>query len=259
MTGVGTQIDGRVILQDVNWTIDPGQNWIVLGPNGGGKSTLIAIAGLRRHPTWGRIKVLGAELGKVDIRPLRSHISTSSANFAMSLRPALSLVDVVRCGSSGALEPWWHDAQVGEQDRAKELLSSVGLAGFADQTFGTLSSGERQRCLLARALMPDPRLLLLDEPNAGLDLAGREQLITTLDSLAAQSVQAAQPAHRATVLVTHHVEDIPASATHLLALAGGQVVTAGVVEETLTAELLSELFALPVQLNRVEGRWTARV
>ncbi len=253
MSGVGTQIDGRVILQDVDWTIEPGQNWVVLGPNGGGKSTLIAIAGLRRHPTWGRIKVLGAELGKVDLRPLRSQISTSSAGFAMSLRPALSLVDVVRCGSSGALEPWWHDAQVGEEDHAEELLSSVGLDGFADHTFGTLSSGERQRCLLARALMPNPRLLLLDEPNAGLDLAGREQLIATLDELAAVSGQ------RATVLVTHHVEDIPTSATHLLALASGMVVRTGPIEETLTSELLSHLFALPVRLDRDEGRWTARV
>ncbi len=203
--------------------------------------------------------MLGSELGKVDIRPLRSRISTSSANFATSLRPALSLVDVVRCGTSGALEPWWHSPQDGEQDRARELLSSVGLDGFSEHTFGTLSSGERQRCLLARALMPDPQLLLLDEPNAGLDLAGREQLISTLDSLARQSLQTAQSAHRATVLVTHHVEDIPASATHLLALAGGKVVTTGEIEKTLTGDLLSELFALPVRLDRTEGRWMARV
>ncbi len=263
LVGVASLIGGQVILQDINWQIAPGENWVVIGPNGGGKSTLIAIAGLRRHPSAGQVTVLGHRLGYVDIRPLRSKISTSSAIFATSLRPALSVLDVVKCGMSGVLEPWWYDEAPGDHKRALNLLDSVGLQGHGDQSFGTLSSGEKQRCLLARALMPDPDLLLLDEPNAGLDLAGREQLIASLDQLANTTTSVADTqgtgTQRATVLVTHHVEDIPRSASHLLAIAKGRIMEAGPIEETLSAGLLSDLFELPVRLSREDQRWSARL
>ncbi len=249
---IHTLIDGRRILDAITWSIRADEQWVVLGPNGGGKSTLLAIAGLRRHPSGGRVTVLGHELGRSDIRPLRARISTSSAGFARSLRPAINALDVVRCGASGALETWWHQEQPGETDRARSLLEVVGLGELGSRSFGTLSSGEQQRCLLARALMPDPSLLLLDEPNAGLDLAGREQLIASLEGLAADK------SAPATVLVTHHVEDIPRSTTHLLALRHGRILSSGPIEELLSAELLSELFGLGVELSRAGQRWQAR-
>ncbi len=251
MNDVSVRRAGNDILRNVSLTVSPGERWVVLGPNGGGKSTLLAIAGLDMHPSSGRVTLLGAELGRTDIRPLRGSVGVSSAYLADRLRAELSAAAIVYCGRFGALEPWWHTYSDTDRTRASDLLGLVGLPNAGERMLATLSSGERQRVMLARALFNDPALLLLDEPNAGLDPGAREALIEVQNDLAHR-----QP-DRATMLVTHHVEDIPASATHLLALAKGTVVTAGPIETLLTGALVSELFNVSYKLRRHDGRWFA--
>lgn len=266
LTDVGVTIDGNQILANVNLTVKSGERWVVLGPNGGGKSTLMRLAGLALHPTVGTVEFLGNMLGRCDVRPLRARIGTCSASLVDSLRPGLSARDVVKCAVFGALEPWWHTYSDDHHDRADALLADVGLAGFGHRRFGSLSSGEKQRTILARGLMPDPDLLLLDEPMAGLDLGGRENLIAALELMANRS----DGDGPATLLVTHHVEDIPPSFTNFLAIgstarnnvdgrgpAGFGVVATGPIGQTLTPGLIEELFGVPVQLTRNDGRWQA--
>ncbi len=252
MAGVSFARDGKAILSDVTWSVAAGEHWIVLGPNGCGKSTLMRMAGLATHPSEGEITILGSRLGRIDIRPLRALIGTASAALADQLRLDLTANDVVVCGLNGALEPWWHTYTGAQREQADELLADLGLTGFGTRRFGSLSSGERQRVLLARALVSSPALLLFDEPNAGLDLGGREDLIESLDALAAADPELA------TVLVTHHVEDIPSSATHLLALREGKVVAQGPLASSLSNELLMTLFERSIDLTRHDGRWSAR-
>lgn len=251
LTDVSVITDGRKILGPVSLTIRPGDHWVVLGPNGSGKSTLMAVASLGRHPSAGRVDVLGHELGRVDLRSLRARIGVSSAALADQLRGRLTAGEVVMCGRYAALEPWWHTYDRADVERAAALLAQVGLPDHDDRTLATLSSGERQRTLLARTLMAEPDVVLLDEPTAGLDLGGREALVTALDVIASDGGPA-------TVFVTHHVEDIPPSTTHLLALAGGRALAAGPVDEVLSADLLGEMFGLEIELGRRDGRWSAR-
>lgn len=243
--------DGRRILGPISWRIEVGEHWVVLGPNGSGKSTLMGVASLGRHPSTGRVHLLGHELGRVDLRSLRSRVGVSSASLVDQLRGRLTAAEVVMCGLHAALEPWWHQYDEADADRAGRLLSQLGLDGYDERTLATLSSGERQRTLLARTLMAEPEIVVLDEPTAGLDLGGREGLVTALDAIAASDGPA-------TVFVTHHVEDIPPSTTHLLALADGRTVASGAVDEVLSAELLGQLFGIPVDLDRRHGRWSAR-
>jgi iron complex transport system ATP-binding protein len=252
LRGVSRVIDGTTILPTVDWCVDAGERWVVLGPNGAGKSTLLRIASLWLHPTTGVVRVLGHELGRVDVRELRTRVGFASAAMADLLRPALTARDVVKTARFGALEPWWHEYTPEDAARADALLARVGCAALAGHTFGTLSSGERQRVLLARSLMTDPGLVLLDEPTAALDLAGREQLVATLAALAAD------PATPPLVLVTHHVEEIPPGFTHALLLGRDGVHAAGPIDEVLDDAALSTLFGLPVRLSREDGRWTAR-
>ncbi|MEL7157957.1 MAG: ATP-binding cassette domain-containing protein [Actinomycetota bacterium] len=249
---VGVTIDGRVVLSGVSWRVEAAQHWVVLGPNGGGKSTLLRVAGLALHPSVGSVRILGQELGRVDIRPLKARLGVSSASLVDQLRGRLTAEEVVRCGRFAALEPWWHQYEAADTARAEDLLAQVGLKNYGERTFATLSSGERQRVLLARALMPQPALVLLDEPTAGLDFGGREELVGALQGLAGD------PAAPPSVLVTHRVEDIPATSTHLLAVREGRILAAGPIEGTLTGELLSALFGLPVEVDRQHGRWSAR-
>ncbi len=250
LQGIAVVLDGRKVLGPMSWRVDRGQHWVVLGPNGGGKSTLLRVATLALHPTDGTVKVLGHELGRVDIRQLRSRVGVSSASLVDQLRGSLTAEEVVRCGLHAALEPWWHVYSQADSERADALLEQVGLNGYRQRVFGTLSSGERQRVLLARTLMADPEVLVLDEPTAGLDLGGREALVAALDTVANDDGPA-------TVFVTHHVEDIPSSTTHLLAVADGLPMAAGPITEVLSAELLSSMFELPVTLDRRNGRWSA--
>jgi iron complex transport system ATP-binding protein len=242
----------RTILDDVDWTVSAGERWVVLGRNGSGKTTLIRLASLYLHPSSGTVRVLGQTLGRTDVRRLRIRIGLASPSLADQLRRELTPVEIVMTAKNAALEPWWHSYDDDDRQRARDQLAALGCAALADQSFGLLSSGERQRVLLARTLMTQPGLLLLDEPTAGLDLGGREELVATLGSLAAD------PSTPPTVLVTHHVEEIPDGFTHALLVADGRLVGRGPLDEVLTADALSACFGLPLTLDRLDGRWTAR-
>jgi iron complex transport system ATP-binding protein len=242
---------GRHLLHDIDWTVAAGQRWVVLGRNGSGKSTLVRIASLYLHPSTGTVDVLGERLGRTDVRRLRTRLGLASAGMGDMLRPDLAAYEVVMTAKNAALEPWWHTYDDADRSRARRCLADVGIDGFADREFGSLSSGERQRVLLARTLMNDPGLLLLDEPTAGLDLAGRETLVAGLAEIARQ------PSGPAVVLVTHHVEEIPAGFTHGLLLTDGGVQAAGPLEHVLTSEQLSACFGMPLGLERRHDRWWA--
>jgi iron complex transport system ATP-binding protein len=242
---------GRHLLHDVDWTVGAGERWVVLGRNGSGKSTLVRIASLYLHPSTGTVDVLGERLGRTDVRRLRTRLGLASAGMGDMLRPDLLAHEVVMTAKNAALEPWWHVYGDDDRSRARTCLDDVGLDGFADREFGSLSSGERQRVLLARTLMNDPGLLLLDEPTAGLDLAGRETLVAGLAEVASRRTGPA------VVLVTHHVEEIPAGFTHGLLLLDGGVQAAGPLDEVLTAEQLSVCFGMPLGLERRHDRWWA--
>jgi iron complex transport system ATP-binding protein len=213
---------------------------------------MVKVASLQLHPSRGDVEVLGELLGRIDVRSLRQRVGYAAAALADMLRPSILARDVVMTARYAALEPWWH--QYTDEDRAEAMdrLGRLGVAHLAEREFGTLSSGERQRVLVARTLMGEIGVVLLDEPNAGLDVGGREWLVAGLDDLAND---VATPAM---VLVTHHVEEVPPSFTHALLVRDGRFQAAGPIEETLTAESLSDTFGLPLELqHRPNGRWTA--
>lgn len=242
---------GVFALQNVTLEVGREERWLVLGANGSGKTTLVRVAGCWVHPTSGSVEVLGERLGRVDVRRLRRRIGFLSAALADRLRPELSALDVVRTARFAALEPWWHRYDAADDAAAAAALERVGVAPFAERSFGSLSSGERQRVLLARALVNDPAILLLDEPSARLDLAGREQLVAALDAIAGG------PDPLPLVLVSHHVEDVPASMTHVALLKAGRIFLSGPIGEVLDAEALSECFGLALRLERRGGRLSA--
>jgi iron complex transport system ATP-binding protein len=252
LTGVDVVRPPITILRGVDWTVGPGERWVVLGPNGSGKTTLLRLASLYLHPSRGTVEVLGERLGRVDVRRLRTRIGFVSPALADLLRPEVTALDAVMSAREAALETWWHAYGDEDRTRAHELLDRLGAAGLAGRTFGTLSSGERQRVLLARALWGEPGLVLFDEPAAGLDLGAREDLVSRMTDLATD------PAMPPTVLVTHHVEEIPRGFTHALLLAAGRVAASGPIDEVLTAARLSEVFRLPLDLDRRAGRYSAR-
>lgn len=243
-------------LADVDLDVRAGEHWVLLGPNGCGKTTLLRIASLQLHPSAGTVRVLGEELGHTDVRRLRPRLGFTSAAVAATLRPALRVDEVVMTARHGALETWWHTYDDEDRAVARHRLEQVGCAHLADHAFGTLSSGERQRVLLARALRNDPELLFLDEPAAGLDFGGREDVVATLATLAGLAHGAGPP----TVLVTHHLEEVPPTATHALVLRAGRTVAAGPLGTTLTSDVLGEAFgrAVVVDHDDASGRWAAR-
>lgn len=251
LRGVTRSEDGNEILRGIDWTVRQGDRWVVLGRNGCGKTTLMRIVSLYLHPSRGTVRVLGNELGRSDIRRARERIGWSSASFADMLRPQLTAVEIVMTARHAALEPWWHTYDDADRIRARSLLARVGVGTLADREFATFSSGERQRVLLARTLMNDPGLILLDEPTAALDLAGREELIAALDDLARD------PTTPPVVLVTHHVEEIPPAFTHALLLHAGRVLAQGPLSDTLTEANLGACFGLDVALEQRDGRYAA--
>ncbi|MBF6170392.1 ABC transporter ATP-binding protein [Nocardia blacklockiae] len=242
---------GTPILDAVSLTVRPGEHWALLGPNGAGKTTLLKMLGAFEHPTRGSVEVLGHRLGRVDMRELRTAIGHVDPRHAPPY--PLTAHEVVLTGltNTADLKQRWNPtaAEIAEADRLIDLL---GLAHRRDARWPTMSQGERGRALIARALMPAPRLLLLDEPTTGLDMAGREQLIDRIDRL-----QAAQP-RLASVLVTHHLEELPPGTTHVMLLREGRCVAAGPVEQVLTGKNISTCFDHPVRLTRTGGRWQVR-
>ncbi len=243
---------GKALLDAVNWEVEEGERWVVLGPNGAGKTTLLQIASARMHPTSGVAGILEEVLGAVDVFELRPRIGLASASIAERIPAGEVVRDVVVTASYGIVGRWRESYDDLDYARATDLLEALGAAHLADRRYGTLSEGERKRVQIARALMTDPELLLLDEPAAGLDLGGREDLLGRLSTLA-QDTEAP-----ALVLVTHHVEEIPPGFTDVLLLRDGAVVAAGPIETTLTASNLSQTFGMPLTLERHDERWTAR-
>jgi iron complex transport system ATP-binding protein len=241
-----------LLLDRVTWIVKEGERWVVLGSNGAGKTTLLQVAAAQMYPTSGAVGVLGELIGTVDVFDLRPRIGLTSAALAERIPRDEKVSDVVVSASYAVVGRWREQYDDLDHDRARSLLREVRAERLADRTFGTLSEGERKRVQIARALMTDPELLLLDEPAAGLDLGGREDLVSTL------SVLAYDPASPATVLVSHHVEEIPPGFTHVLMLREGRVVTAGPIEQALTQEALSKTFGMPLVLEEHDGRYAAR-
>jgi iron complex transport system ATP-binding protein len=240
------------LLEGVDWTVEEDERWVVLGPNGAGKTTLLQVAAAQIHPTYGVAGILGEVLGAVDVFELRPRIGLTSAAIAERIPRDELVRDVVVSASYSVLGRWREHYDELDHDRARDLLVEVGAGELLDRTFGTLSEGERKRVQIARALMTDPELLLLDEPAAGLDLGGREDLVSTLSVLAMDDLSPT------TVLVSHHVEEIPPGFTHALLLRKGKVVAAGPMEHVLTEEVISATFGMPLQLRHEDGRWAAR-
>lgn len=237
------------ILRDIDWVIGDRESWIIMGPNGSGKSTLSAIIAGRLGPTRGLVTILGSRLGSVDVRALRGRIGYMSSALSARLRPELLVRDVVITGADGALEPWWSQYSDEDSGRAMSLLEQFECGHIADRLLSTLSDGERQRVLLARTLMAAPELVVLDEPNAGLDLGARESLVQLLSQLAKST---AAPL----VLVTHHLEEIPAGFGRALLLKCGRVVGAGRIDEVITDENLSTCYGIELHVEKRCNRWT---
>jgi iron complex transport system ATP-binding protein len=252
MSGVTVVRDGATLLAGIEWEINEGERWALLGPNGAGKTTLLAVAAASLFPSAGAVELLGEMFGDADLGELRTRVGLSSSSLNDRVPPHEKAVDVVVTAAHGVIGRWAEGYDAGDLARARELMSRVGLSAFADRRFGSLSEGERKRVLLARALMTDPELLLLDEPAAGLDLGAREALLRLLARLAVA------PGSPPSVLVTHHVEEIPVGTTHAMLLSRGRSVAQGPIAEVLTGPLLSRAFGIPLQVASLDGRWMAR-
>ncbi|WP_412752627.1 ABC transporter ATP-binding protein [Krasilnikovia sp. M28-CT-15] len=243
---------GNFLIRGLSWQVELDERWVVLGPNGAGKTTLLNLASARLHPSRGTAWVLGERLGRTDVNELRTRVGLTTGAFADRIPPTERVLDVVVTAAWSVVGRWREEYDPQDEARARALLDQLGMGPLADREFGTLSEGERKRTQIARALMTDPELMLLDEPSAGLDLGGREDLVARLTDLALD------PDAPAMVLVTHHVEEIPPGFTHALLLREGTVVAAGLLGETLTAENLSKTFGLPLLVQRTGDRYTAR-
>jgi iron complex transport system ATP-binding protein len=243
---------GVTLLSGITLSIAENQRWVILGANGAGKTTLLQVLAAQIHPSRGRATLLGERLGAVDVFELRPRIGVSSAALADHLPKGESVADVVISAAYGVTGRWREHYAETDRRRAQQLMWQLRVENLADRTFGTLSEGERKRVQIARALMTDPEMLLLDEPAAGLDLSGREALVGTLGEICLN------PTAPTTVLVTHHLEEIPLGITHALLLKQGRMVAAGPLARTLSSELVSYTFDLPLEISTIDGRWSAR-
>jgi iron complex transport system ATP-binding protein len=250
--GVSVVRDGNTILDDIDWSVASDERWVILGPNGAGKTTLLQIAAAAMHPTKGTAEVLQESLGKVDVFELRPMIGFASTAMARKIPRNESVIDTVLTAAYSVTGRWNEEYEEIDDRRAQRVLSEWKLDGFAKRKFGSLSDGEQKRVQIARSVMTDPELLLLDEPAASLDLGAREELVALLGGYASS------PASPAIVMVTHHVEEIPQGFTHALLLADGHIVAAGPIAEALTAEKLSETFGMRIELTERDGRFSAR-
>ncbi|MFJ5226196.1 ABC transporter ATP-binding protein [Streptomyces sp. NPDC088400] len=244
--------DGRALVDDVSWSVKEGERWVILGPNGAGKTTLLNLASSYLFPTTGTVKILDERLGKVDVFDLRPRIGIAGIAMAEKLPKRQTVLQTVLTAAYGMTASWNEDYDEVDEQRARAFLDRLGMTEFLDRRFGTLSEGERKRTLIARAMMTDPELLLLDEPAAGLDLGGREDLVRRLGRLARD------PYAPSMIMVTHHVEEIAPGFTHVLMIRQGKVLAAGPVETELSSRNLSRCFGLPLVVERTGDRWTAQ-
>jgi iron complex transport system ATP-binding protein len=244
--------DGKLIIDDVNWTVEDDQRWVVIGPNGAGKTTLLMLASANDHPTDGVVTILGEPLGEGDVFGLRPRLGFASTSMARQIPPTETVVNVVMTAAWAVTGRWNEQYDSVDEERARRVLAEWKLERLADRRFGTLSDGEQKRTMIARAVMTDPEILLLDEPAASLDLGSREELVRLLGEFATS------PNAPVMIMVTHHLEEIPPGFTHALVITEGRVHSAGPISSTLSSENLSEAFGLPITVTRFAGRFAAR-
>ena len=242
--GVSIVHGTRATVDNVSIAVHPQDRWVILGPNGCGKTTLLRVMSLYLHPSKGDIRINGQALGSFDIRPVRPRLAYVSASLASELRPALTSLEVVMSAKNGALEVWWHEYDDADKAKALDCLRRMDVTQHANTPIGALSSGEQQRVLLGRALMTDPIAILLDEPSARLDLGGREHLVRILDEFSRENQLLPS------VVVTHHVDEIPATTTHCALMRDGVLIASGQLEETLTSENLTATFGMSLIVER---------
>ena len=242
----------RDILGPINWQVNPGERWVILGPNGAGKTTLLQLCATLIHPTSGTVNILGMQLGKFDIFELRTRIGITSSAFVKDFPEDEIVMDVVLTAAYAVLGRWQENYDLWDESRAKALLTALGVRELGERIFSSLSEGEKKRVQIARSLMADPELLLLDEPASALDLGGREDLLKRLEKLSAD------PLSPATVIVTHHIEEIPIGTTHALLLKDGEVVAQGAVDRVLTDAFMSSAYGLSISVQSEGGRYFAR-
>jgi len=252
LRGVGVRRGSSMLLRDVTWTVHADERWVVIGPNGAGKTTLLQVAAAQLYPTEGTARILGERLGATDVFELRPRIGLASAALADRVPPGEKVIDLVLTAAYAIVGRWKEEYDSTDVTRAVELLDALGCAHLIRRRFATLSEGERKRVQIARALMPDPELLFLDEPAAGLDLGGREDLVRRIARLAADGTAPTM------VLVTHHVEEVPAGFTHALLMRRGCVLASGRLERVFTEENLSKCFGVPLAIEHRKSRWSAR-
>ena len=253
LTSVSKTESGTKILKNIDWEVNPKENWIVLGPNGSGKTSLLNIASCNLHPSKGDVEILDHVLGKTDLRSLKPKIGFMSTSLNYKFRFNIKTIEVVVTALTGALEPWWDNFGASDWEQAHQVLENVGCGKKSDQPFGTLSTGEKQRVLLARALMSEPEILFLDEPTSGLDLGGREELLIVLSNLANEEKSPPM------VLVTHHLEEIPVDFSHLFLLKNGETVASGKMSDVMTSENISKCFDLNAAIDNTAGRWNVHI
>ncbi|MHA2788743.1 ABC transporter ATP-binding protein [Corynebacterium sp. S7] len=250
--GVEVRRGGNTLVGPVDWQVELDERWVIIGPNGAGKTTLVKIAAAQEFPSSGTAFVLGEQIGKTDMRDLRASIGMTSAAVAHRIPDEEKVGDLVISAGYSILGRWREVYDDMDYEQASEKLEQLGAMHLIDRTWGTLSEGERKRVLISRAIMTDPELLILDEPGAGMDLGGREDLVAYLGDLALD------PDSPAIVMITHHVEEIPYGFTHAMLLDEGNVVAQGLIDDVLTSENLTTAYHQPIELNKVDGRYFAR-
>ncbi|WP_291313847.1 ABC transporter ATP-binding protein [Corynebacterium sp. UBA2622] len=250
--GVDVVRGGNTLVGPVDWQVELDERWVVIGPNGAGKTTLIRVASAQEFPSHGVAFVLGERLGRTDMRDLRASIGVTSSSVAQRVPDGEKVKDLVVSAGYAILGRWREEYDETDYGQALEVLEQVGGMHLLERTWGTLSDGEKKRVLIARAIMTDPELLIMDEPAAGMDLGGREDLVAFLGELALD------PDAPAIVMITHHVEEIPYGFTHALLLDEGQVIAQGLIDDVLTSENISRAYHQPIEVTRADGRFSAR-